>query len=84
MVMWAIHDDQVMFYMEVLLEFLLLITPLPMWNIYSFREVTVSAKLLLGMVGVGSGSFVIQGHPNEKISPLSAGKSILMGAQATS
>jgi hypothetical protein len=53
-------------FMEVLLEFLLLITPLPMWSIYSFREVIVSSKLLLGMVGVGSGSFVIQGHPNEK------------------
>ena len=43
-----------------------IITPLPMWNIYPFREVTVLSKLLLGLVGARSGSFVIQGHPNEK------------------
>jgi hypothetical protein len=43
-----------------------------------FRDVTVSYKFLLGMVWVGSGSSVMQGHQNEKKSSLSGVKSILM------
>jgi hypothetical protein len=31
-----------------------------------FREFTVSYKFLLGLVWVGSGSFVMQGHQNKK------------------